>query len=122
MGDILANFQKVKPQKSVITADTILAYEEAYMRLLRRYKDDIDAIESMMRELRDERQKFYTEKFPAIRRELENDDVAPEIRSQWIAEIQANIEKSFHISEMLIEHYITKNLDDFKRELEHSLR
>lgn len=111
-----------KPTSKTNTADTILAYEEAYMRLLRRYKDDIDAIESMMRELRDERQKFYTEKFPAIRRELENDDVAPEIRSQWIAEIQANIEKSFHISEMLIEHYITKNLDDFKRELEHSLR
>ena len=119
MGSLLDQYKSAVKSN---TCDTLLAYEEAYMKLLKRYKDDIDTIESMMKELREERTRFYTEKFPAIRRELENDDVSPEIRSRWIAEVQANVEKSFHISEMLIEHYITKNLDDFKRELEQSLR
>ncbi len=103
-------------------AETLISYEETYMKLLKRYKDDIDAIENMMRELREERRIFYSEHFPAIRRELENDDVSPEIRSQWLAEIQADMEKSFHISECLIEHYVTKNLDEFKHELEQSLK
>lgn len=122
MGSLMGAYHKIPPEKSFDKAETILAYEESYMKLLKRYKDEIDHIEMMMKELREERTDFYLNKLPAIRQELENDDVSIENRSKWIEEVQANVERSFKISEQLIDHYVTKNLDEFKQALQQNLR
>ena len=39
------------------------------------------------------------------------------VKAEWLTELQANVERSFQISESLIQHYITKNLDEFRQEL-----
>lgn len=70
-----------------------------------------------MMQLRREREIFYIEKLPAIRESMLRDEVSVENCEQWIAEIQKNMEKSFSISEKLIQNYITDNLDEFKEKL-----
>lgn len=115
-------FRKVPVEKKSNRADALIAYEKSYMELLKRYKDEIREIEEMMCALRKERNSFYMEQLPAIQKEMEMDAVAPEIRSQWLTELQANVEKSFKISEELISHYVTKNLEEFKHALQQEIR
>ena len=61
------------------------------------------------------------EQLPTIQKEMELDEVSPEIRAQWLEEVQVNMEKSFKISETLIEHYVTKNLEEFKNALQQAV-
>ncbi len=115
MGDIFR--KKVASEKAIPSVDALLAYTEIYHRLLRDYKNEIQLIEDMMMQLRREREIFYIEKLPAIRESMLRDEVSVENCEQWIAEIQKNMEKSFSISEKLIQNYITDNLDEFKEKL-----
>ena len=41
-----------------------------------------------MQSLRAERLAFYNEQLPAIRQEMEMDEVSPEVRAQWMDEMQ----------------------------------
>lgn len=118
MGSLMGAYKKTSPEKKLDSAEKIMAYEEHYMKLLRRYKDEIDHIEMMMKELREERTDFYLNKLPLIRQELEKDDVSSANSAEWIEQVQENIERSFRISEQLIDHYVTKNLDEFKQALQ----
>lgn len=115
------SLKRVPSDKKINTAEALVAYEKSYMELLKRYKDEIQNIESMMQGLRAERLQFYNEQLPAIQKEMELDEVSPEIRAQWLEEVQTNMEKSFKISETLIEHYVTKNLEEFKNALQQAV-
>ena len=48
---------------------------------------------------------------------MEDDVLSNDCKAEWLTELQANVERSFQISESLIQHYITKNLDEFRQEL-----
>ena len=115
-------FKKIPEGGKLSRPEALMAYEKIYMDLLRRYKDEIHEIEEMMRTVRDERLCFYEERLPAIRKEMEKDEVLSEIANQWLAELQANVEKSFRISEELIGHYVTKNLKEFEAILQQEIR
>lgn len=115
-------FKKMPSGKPLNRPEALMAYEKNYMELLKRYHDEIHGIENMMRDLREERTSFYKEQLPTIQKEMEMDDVSPEIRSQWLDMLQRNVEKSFKISESLIEHYVTKNLEEFQHALQQELR
>lgn len=118
MGDLFGAFQKVSPQNKSNSFDQIAAYEEYYMKLLKRYQGDIQNIEEMMENLRKERKDFYLKELPAIQKAMVEDDVlSNDCKAEWLTELQANVERSFQISESLIWHYITKNLDEFRQEL-----
>lgn len=121
MGDLMQGFSKKGTVSKMNTAETVISCEERYMKLLRVYRTDIEEIENMMKSLRAERENFYMRQLPEIRKELEMDEVAPEIRAEWLAEMQKNIEKSFQISEKLISHYVTKNLIEFETKLKESM-
>lgn len=114
--------KKIPPEKKLNRPEALMAYEKTYMELLKRYKDEIREIENMMHDIREERTCFYKKQLPEIEREMEMDEVAPEIRSQWLIELQTNVEKSFKISEELIAHYVTKNLEEFKHALQQEIR
>ena len=88
------------------------------MKLLKRYQGDIQNIEEMMENLRKERKDFYLKELPAIQKAMVEDDVlSNDCKAEWLTELQKNVERSFQISESLIWHYITKNLDEFRQEL-----
>ena len=70
MGDLFGAFQKVSPQNKNNSFDQIAAYEEYYMKLLKRYQGDIQNIEEMMENLRKERKDFYLKELPAIQKAM----------------------------------------------------
>ena len=117
VADILDQFKKIGSSAKENSFNDLIAYEEAYMRLLKKYQDEIHNIEDMMLSVRKEREDFYTEKLPAIKSVLNEDMVDAQVQREWIEELIRNTEKSLSISESLIEHYITKNLEEFKHEL-----
>ena len=117
MGSLLDNFQRVKNSDQNMTVDSLIAYEEAYMKLLKKYKDEIAGIEEMMEQVRREREDFYLRKMPEIKAAMEKDEVSPETQKQWLTELQENMERSLQISESLIQHYVTENLEEFSKKI-----
>ena len=115
-------YRNVPSGKKLNRPEALIAYEKSYMELLKRYKNEIHEIESMMCALREERTCFYMKQLPAIEKAMEMDGVSPEIRSQWLVELQENVEKSFKISEELIQHYVTRNLAEFKDALQQEIK
>lgn len=119
MGDLFDQFSPVKAEYKNKKLEELYAYEESFMRLVRNYKTEIAEIGRMMRQLRQEREEFYGEKFPKIKQSIQNDEViSNDAKEKWIMELRANVEKSFKISESLIEHYVTSNLAEFKNKMQ----
>ncbi|MDE6034796.1 MAG: hypothetical protein K2G36_02685 [Ruminococcus sp.] len=118
MGDLFGSYRSVGAEKRNRSFESVSAYEEHYMKLLKKYLNEINEIEEMMRNLRKERQDFYMKQLPAIKKAMVEDDVlSADCKAQWLTELQNNMERSFQISESLIQHYITKNLEEFKQAL-----
>lgn len=114
----LGNTARVSDDIANDKLEVIAKYEEHYMRLLRNYKEEIAEIESMMREVRKERETFYQITLPQIEKTIRSDKVLSEdARREWIEELRSNMEKSFRISEALIQHYVTSNQAEFKEKL-----
>ncbi len=119
MGDLFGQYTKVNPEYQNEGIETLIAYEEHYMQLLRNYKTEIKDIEDMMFQLRKERADFYHSKLPEIEKTIANDGVlSEEAKQEWIMKLQENVEKSFAVSEELIAHYVTSNLGEFKRKMQ----
>ena len=87
MGDLFGAFQKVSPQNKNNSFDQIAAYEEYYMKLLKRYQGDIQNIEEMMENLRKERKDFYLKELPAIQKAMVEDDVlSNDCKAEWLTD------------------------------------
>lgn len=122
MGDIFAAFTPINPDYKVEKLDQLIAYEEHYMRLLSKYQREITDIEALMSNLRKERETFYLTTLPQIEMTIRNDNVlSDEAKAKWISELRANMERSFAISESLISHYVTSNLEEFKSKMKASI-
>lgn len=119
MGDLFSQFSPVNSEYKDDKLEALIAYEEHYMKLLRNYKNEIADIELMMEQLRKEREEFYYEKLPKIESAINEDQVlSVKAKEKWILELRTNMEKSFTISESLIAHYVTSNIDEFKRKMQ----
>ncbi|MDE6708162.1 MAG: hypothetical protein K2K06_09035 [Oscillospiraceae bacterium] len=118
----LGNDARVDSEYADTKLEAVAKYEEHYMNLLRNYKAEIAEIESMMRELRKEREIFYQTTLPQIEKTIRGDKVLSEdAKKEWINELRANMEKSFRISEALIQHYVTSNQAEFKEKLNRAM-
>jgi len=115
---IMPGHEKVEKEYVNTKMEGIAKREEHYMQLLRSYKEEIAEIESMMREIRKERESFYQSTLPQIEATIQNDKVLSEdAKKEWIQELRANMEKSLRISEELIQKYVTSHLAEFNAEL-----
>ena len=119
MGNLFAAYQSpIEGSDKVNSYDKIMAYEEHYMKLLKHYLSEIQSIEKMLEDIRRERESFFQKMLPEIRTEMNRDEVSAEQQQEWLTTLHDNMERSFQISESLIQHYITKNLEEFKLALE----
>ena len=115
MGDLFGAFTPINPNYQDEKLDQLIAYEEHYMKLIRNYQVEIKEIEEMMSQIRQERELFYSTTLPEIEKTIDNDNVlSKDAKVNWISELRSNMEKSFSISESLISHYVTSNLEEFK--------
>lgn len=122
MGDLFGQYNGVASTEKNKKLDSLAAYEEHYMKLLRNYKDEIFAIEEMRRQIREERIEFFEEIFPKIRKAMEGNGVlSNEVKKEWLSELWGSMEKSFSVSEEMIAHYTTSNLEEFKRKMNEAI-
>lgn len=122
MADLFAQFSPIRPEYKSNKGEALMAYEEHFMKLVRNYKPEIEDIENMMEQIRQERYTFYKTKLPEIERYITNDNVlSEEAKQEWITELRSNIEKSFTISESLISHYVTSNIEEFKAKMKEEM-
>lgn len=119
MGDLFYSFTPVNPEYNNKKLEQLSAYEEHYMKLLQKYKPEIEEIERMMENLRCERKNFYEKTLPQVEMALKKEEVSSiKAKQMWISEFVKNMEKSFEISDSLISHYITSNLEEFKEKMQ----
>lgn len=117
MGDIFSSYDDVLLSDSDNTIDVIMKYEHHYMDLIKRYKNDISFINNLLRETRNEMQD-YTIALGTISSKLDEQNVDENVKNIWLKHINENMNLSFELSIKLIEHFVTKNQDQFESKLQ----
>ncbi len=116
-------FDDVSPKRKEPSIQVLYDYEKHYMELLRKYSTEITMITSMLGDFRKEQELFYNETLPQIVAKLKQDaSIDDEMRNIWLKRLTTNIDRSFGLSETLINDYATKNIDEFKRTVNEKLR
>lgn len=84
--------------------------------MVRKYSNEIEFIENMLSQFRKEQQTFYDQVLPKVLEKMQNDEgIDDETKKIWLRRLSDNMERSFNLSENLINEYATKSLDEFKQ-------
>ena len=118
-----SEFDDVSPKRKNPSIQVLYDYEKHYMELVRKFSPEISMIEGMLSNFRNEQEQFYKEVLPQIVDKL-NQDVAidAEMRNIWLKRLTDNIDRSFGLSETLINDYATKSINEFKETVNEKLR
>lgn len=121
VGNCFDEFNDIPQKRKDPTIQILYDYEKHYMEMIRKYKNEIEFIENMLKEFREEQKTFY-ELLPGISEKLRRDvSVDEEMKEEWVRRLSDNIERSFSLSETLINDYATKSLDEFKQAVNEKL-
>lgn len=116
-------FDDISPRKKEPAIQVLYEYEKHYLDLLRKYSSEIQFIENMLKEFREEQTKFYEKTLPQITKKLNEDSgIDNEIKKVWIKRLSENVDRSFNMSETLINDYTTKKIDEFKTAVNEKLK
>ncbi|MDR2570853.1 MAG: hypothetical protein LBD23_11260 [Oscillospiraceae bacterium] len=96
-------------------------YEKHYMELIRLHKDEISFINGLLIEFRRERVEFFEIKIHGISESLDKHSIDEPTKKRWLSELVDCMNRSFEVSESLITNYLTKDLEDFKKNIEERL-
>lgn len=116
-------FDDISPKRKDPSIQVLYDYEKHYMELVRKYSPEISMIASMLGDLRNEQEQFYNEVLPQIVKKLNQDvGIDNEMRNIWLRRLTTNIDRSFVLSETLLNDYTTKGIDEFKSAVNEKLR
>lgn len=118
MANELDVFDRLSVTKRIPKADDLTAYYQFYMKLCQDYREDIDHIYALLKELREERTDFFENKIKLIRHSLAEEKVSPEAIDNWTEKLKNDMERSFDVSESFVRDFLVKKHDEFKKELE----
>lgn len=122
-GNCFNEFDDVSPKRKDPSIQVLYDYEKHYMELVRKYSPEISMLSGMLSDFRAEQERFYNETLPQIVDKLNQDaGIDDEMRSVWLRRLTTNMDRSFGLSETLINNYATKNIDEFKRAVNEKLR
>ena len=122
-GNCFREFDDINPRKKEPSIHVLFEYEKHYMELVREYKSEIEFIEDMLKTFRAEQTKFYEETLPKISRSMtEDQSVDDEMKKIWLNRLSTNLDCSYLISEKLINDYVTKSVDEFKKAVDEKLK
>lgn len=91
------------------------------MKLVRKYKGEIEFINDLLKNYRAEQEKFYGEILPYINDKLKAEAVSDDVREICLKDLQQNIQRSFVLSEKVITHYLTQKIEDFSNTINETL-
>ena len=116
-------FDDVSPKRKEPSIQVLYDYEKHYMELVRKYSPEISMIANMLSDFRNEQECFYKEILPQIAAKLNQDvGIDDEMRKLWLKRLTTNMDRSFGLSETLINDYATKSIDEFKTAVNEKLR
>lgn len=116
-------FDDISPKKKDPSIQVLYDYEKHYMELVRKYGSEISMIANMLSAFRTEQEQFYEEILPAIISKLNQDaGIDEEMKNIWLKRLTTNVDRSFGLSETLINDYTTKNIEEFKAAVNEKLR
>ena len=118
MGDIFSTYNDLSVPENATKADLLFLAEKHYNQLIRDFHDEIDFIERKLESIRQEQIQFYTQTLPSISKMLQENNSIPQDRVQvWLDVLIEEMESSFKMSDELVRHYYTDNLNEFKSKL-----
>ena len=109
-------FSKFERKRDIL--EDLMEYEKYYMDILKKYEPQISFINGLLKELRDERTDFISNILPSVQKKLEAENIDKKTADKWISEFKENAEKSYEMSEAVIKHFVTKNLEEFRYEMQ----
>lgn len=122
-GNCFREFDDVNPRKKDPSIHVLFEYEKHYMELVREYSSEIKFIEDMLKAFRAEQTQFYEKTLPQISRSMtEDQSVDDEMKKVWLNRLSTNLDRSYLISEKLINDYATKSIDEFKKAVDEKLK
>lgn len=98
----------------------IMEREKFYMGLVHDYMNELVFLSSILEKTRNERVEFFKDTLPKIKKFIESDGVSDTIAEEWLRALEENMRNSFNMSDELIRHYFTKNLEEFMKKYEES--
>lgn len=121
-GNCFDEFNDIPQKKKEPTIQVLYEYEKHYLEMIKRYSEEIKFIQDMLAGFRQEQETFYSEILPNIIEKLNSDEgIDDEMKRIWLNRLTTNIERSFNLSETLINDYATKSLDEFKQAVNEKL-
>ena len=118
-----SEFDDVSPKRKNPSIQVLYDYEKHYMELVRKYSPEISMIAGMLSDFRKEQEQFYNEVLPQIVVKLNQAvGIDAEMRDVWLKRLTTNIDRSFGLSETLINDYATKSIDEFKTAVNEKLQ
>lgn len=123
VGNCFDEFKDIPQKRKEPTIQVLYEYEKHYLEMVKKYSQEIKFIEDMLSDFRKEQERFYSETLPDIIKKLNQDAGVDEaMKKLWLNRLTTNIERSFTLSETLINDYATKNIDEFKAAVKEKLR
>ena len=108
-------FDDISPKRKEPSIQILYDYEKHYMELVRKYSKEINMIAEMLSDFRDEQKEFYEEILPQVSEKLNQEEIIDnEMKKRWLTQFKANMDRSFSLTETLINNYTTKKIDEFK--------
>jgi sll1239 protein len=108
-------FNDILPKRKEPSIQALYDYEKHYMELVRKYSKEINMIAEMLSDFRDEQKEFYEEILPQVSEKLNQEEIIDnEMKKRWLTQFKANMDRSFSLTETLINNYTTKKIDEFK--------
>jgi hypothetical protein len=97
-------------------------YEQHYLELIQKYKDEIKFANSIQEDLRRERTQFFTYGLREVCETLKNSGIDNSVASQWIQELVASYTKSLDVSSDLANHQVINTIGKLKEETKQEIK
>lgn len=108
-------FDDVSPKRKEPSIQILYDYEKHYMELVRKYNSEITMIANMLSDFRSEQKQFYKEILPQVIDKLNQDEgIDNKMKEIWLKQFTENMDRSFFLTETLINNYTIKKIDEFK--------
>ena len=108
-------FDDVSPKRKEPSIQILYDYEKHYMELVRKYNSEITMIANMLSDFRSEQKQFYKEILPPVIDNLNQDEgIDNKMKEIWLKQFTENMDRSFFLTETLINNYTIKKIDEFK--------
>lgn len=122
MADAFDVFYSTKPEHPDPTAQMLYEYNQHYMQLVQKFQSQIEFIDRLHQNYRQEHVKFYSEDLPTVSEKLQTLPISEDVRQEWIESLQTHMKRSFETSKNFIDILTTKKIEEFNEQLEAKLK